>query len=78
MIRQDLHCKERVDITPINMIYEPLFDENIPVPCFFTDQIHLAYKSYVRRFEKGKSTFQIVLLISVITVKMFLLRTMKL
>ena len=57
MIRQDLHCKERVDITPINMIYEPLFDENIPVPCFFTDQIHLAYKSYVRRFEKGKEHF---------------------
>ena len=57
MIRQDLDCKERVDITPINMVYEPIFDENIPVPCFFTDQIHLAYKSYVGRFEKGKEHF---------------------
>ena len=51
MISQDLACKERVDIAPINIVYEPIFDENIPVPCFFTDQIHLAY---IGRFDKGK------------------------
>ena len=26
----------------------------MPVPCFFTDQIYLAYKSYLGRFDKGK------------------------
>ena len=51
MISQDLVCKERVDIAPINIVYEPMFDGNIPVPCFFTDQIHLAY---IGRFDKGK------------------------
>ena len=51
MISQDLVCKERVDIAPINIVYEPMFDGNIPVPCFFTDQIHLAY---IGGFDKGK------------------------
>ena len=51
MISQDLAWKERVDIAPINIVYEPMFDENIPVPCFFTDQIHLAY---IGGFDKGK------------------------
>ena len=54
MIRQALAHKERVDIPPINIVYEPIFDENIPVPCFFTNQIYLAYKSYLGHFEKGK------------------------
>ena len=54
VIRQDVACKEREDIAPINIVYEPKFDENIPVPCFFMDQIYLAYRSYVGRFEKGE------------------------
>ena len=44
----------RIGFIPINIVYEPIYDENIPVPCFFTYQIYLAYRSYVRRFEKGK------------------------
>ena len=56
MIRQDLACNKRVDIEPINtnMVYEPTFDENIPVQCFFTDKIYLAYRSYIGWFDKGK------------------------
>ena len=52
--RQDLARKERVDIAPISIVYEPIFQERFPVPCFFTDKIYLAYKSYVGRFEEGK------------------------
>ena len=43
-----------IELTPINIVYEPTFDEKIPVPCFFTDQIFLAYRSYIGRFDKGK------------------------
>ena len=43
-----------IELTPINIVYEPIFDEKIPVPCFFTDQIFLAYRSYIGRFDKGK------------------------
>ena len=46
--------QERIEFIPINIVYQPSYDENIPVPCFFTDQIYLAYRSYVGRFEKGK------------------------
>ena len=35
MIRQDLACKEGVDIAPSNIVYDPILDENISVPCFF-------------------------------------------
>ena len=54
MIRQDLANNERVDIEPINIVYEPVFDENISVPCFFTDRIYLAYRSYIVWFDRGK------------------------
>ena len=43
-----------IELTPINIVYEPIFDEKIPVPCFSTDQIFLAYRSYIGRFDKGK------------------------
>ena len=54
MIRQDLSQKERVDTVPIEIVFEPLYEENIPVVCFFNSQIHLTYKSFVGCFEKGK------------------------
>ena len=53
-IRPQLAHQERIEFIPINIVYELIYDENIPVPCFFTDQIYLAYRSYVGRFEKGK------------------------
>ena len=54
MIRNNLARKEKVDFTPINIVYEPSFDENVPVTCNFTDRIHLAYKCHVGGFDKGK------------------------
>ena len=33
-IRQTFARKERVDIIPVDIVYEPTYDENIPVPCF--------------------------------------------
>ena len=35
MIRQDLARKDRVDIESINIVHELIFDENIPIPCFY-------------------------------------------
>ena len=40
--------------TAIDIVNEPIYDEKVPLACFFTDQIHLAYRSYISRFEKGK------------------------
>ena len=54
MIRQKLQRKEKIDLTPIDIVYEPSYDESILVPCFFTDQIFLAYKSYIGRMDRGK------------------------
>ena len=54
MIRRKLECKENIDLTPIDIAYEPSYDENIPAPCFFTGQIFLAYKSYIGRIDRSK------------------------
>ena len=37
LIRPQLACQERIEFIPINTVYEPVYNENIPVPCFFTD-----------------------------------------
>ena len=54
LIRPQLASQERIEFIPINIVYEPIYNENIPVPCFFTDQIYLAYRRYVGRSEKRK------------------------
>ena len=54
MIRRKLERKEKIDLTPTDIVYEPSYDENIPVPCFFADHIFLAYKSYIGRIDRGK------------------------
>ena len=54
LIRSQLARPVRIEFIPINIVFEPIYDENIPVPCFFTDQIYLAYRSSVGRFEKVK------------------------
>ena len=53
MIRNDLSREGNAELTPINVVYEPIYDENVPVPCYFTNEIHLAYRSYVGQFDKG-------------------------
>ena len=54
IIRNDLSRKENIDFKPINVVYEPSFDEVKPVVCNFFNHIHTAYKSYIGRFDKGK------------------------
>ena len=66
--------QERKEFIPIKIVYEPVYNENIPVPCFFTDQIYLAYRSYVGRFEKRKELISIELSGNATTVKISLLR----
>ena len=54
IIRHELACQEKREFVPIDIVYEPVYDESIPAPCFFTDQIFLAYRNYICRIEKGK------------------------
>ena len=50
MIRTDLSCQEKTEVVPINVVYEPIYNENILVPCYFT----LAYRIYLGYFDKEK------------------------
>ena len=54
IIKNELAREEKVDFVPIEIVYEPIYNDNVPVPCYFTDQIHLAYRSYIGRIVKGK------------------------
>ena len=42
MIRNDLSYQEKAEVAPVNVVYEPIYDENVPVLCYFTGEIHLA------------------------------------
>ena len=75
LMRSESAHQERIEFIPFNIVYEPIYDENIPVPCFFTDQIYLAYRSYMGRFQKGKELISNrVLSGNATTVKISLLR----
>ena len=54
IIRNNLSREEKIDFVAIGMVYEPSFDKDKPVLCYFSPNIHLAYKSYIGKFEKGK------------------------
>ena len=38
--------KEKEDFCPIDTVYEPVFNRGDLVICYFTDEIHLAFRSY--------------------------------
>ena len=48
--------KEKKDFEPINIIYEPVSKENELVICYFTNDIHFAYRSYINKKQKWKET----------------------
>ena len=54
IIKHKLARKEKAELTPIEIVYEPIYNENVPVLCYFTDKIHLAYRSYIGRYVKGE------------------------
>ena len=43
MIRKYLSFKEKTEVISINVVYEPNYEETVPVKCCFTNEIHLAY-----------------------------------
>ena len=53
MIRNDLGSGEIAELIHINVVYKPIYDETAPVSCYFTNEIHLACRSYVGTFKKG-------------------------
>lgn len=53
VIKQNLRWKEQIEFTPINIVYEPEYDESIPIPYFFTYKVNLAYRSYVGQMKEG-------------------------
>ena len=53
-IKRRLRNNEKEDIQPIHIVYEPVGKENELVICYFTDKIHLAYRSYVSKKVKGE------------------------
>ena len=54
MIKHSLARKEQIEFTPIDIVYKPIYDENVPEPCYYTDQIHLACRSYIGTNIKAK------------------------
>ena len=48
------HELARKEFVPIDIVYEPFYDENVPVPCHFTGKIYLVHRSYIRKRFKGK------------------------
>ena len=54
IIQHELVRKEKIKFVAINIVYEPIYDENVPVPYYFTDKIHLGYRSYIGRSFKGE------------------------
>ena len=44
-----LHAKKKKDFTSIDIVYKPVYDKNVEDSCYFTDKIHLAYRSYIGR-----------------------------
>ena len=52
-IKLKIARKEKTNFTPLDIVYKPTFDENVPIPYYFTSQIHLAYRSYLGQFKKG-------------------------
>ena len=53
-IRNDLSYQEKTEVIPIDVVYKPIYHENVPVTCYFTSEIHLAYRIYLGYFEKEK------------------------
>lgn len=54
LIIKDLKSKEKEDFQTIDIVYEPVGNENELVICCFIDNIHLVYRNFVNKKEKGE------------------------
>ena len=52
-VRKDLERKESFDYEPVDIFYDPGFELDVAVLCYFCPHIHLAYKSYIGMFKKS-------------------------
>ena len=59
--KHELACKEQIGFTPIDIVYDLIYDDSVPVLCYFTEQIYLAYRNYIGRNVKGKERQDIYL-----------------
>ena len=46
IIKKRLQKKEKNYFEPLDIVYEPVIDDSL-IKCFFTDSLHLAYRTYV-------------------------------
>ena len=51
-IRNDLARKDKREFKAIDIVYEPSFEKDKPVLCYFTSDIQLAFKSYIAHIER--------------------------
>ena len=77
IIKNNLSHQEKINFRPIEIVYEPSFDERTPVVCNFTLKINLAYKSYMGNMMKGEEKVYNRTLDSVTTVKIISPKVMK-
>ena len=75
MIRNDLSYQEKAEVIPIDVVYEPIYDENVPMPCYFTSEIHLAYRSYIGYFDKERNKLKVEQFVNAIIARTFLQKT---
>ena len=52
IMKNDLQYKEKKHFEPIDIVYEPVIDDSA-IKCFFTDSLHLAFRSYIDKKCKG-------------------------
>ena len=60
IVRVDFDCETQKNFTPIDIVYTPVKQKNETVKCFFTDKIHLAFRTTFNEGKKLKhsSTFR--------------------
>ena len=54
LLRVGLSQDEKVDIRPLDIVYEPTQDINEPIYCYFAPKIHLAFHTIYERMMNGK------------------------
>ena len=56
IVRVDFDQEIQKDFSPIDIVYKPVKKENETIDCFFTDKIHLAFRTTFTEGEKTKHT----------------------
>ena len=58
MVKKHLQKKEKkMQLGPLDIVYEPVLDESL-IKCFFTNNLHLAFRSYIGKKVKGEYKLQ--------------------